>query len=222
MPPRDFLELDRAGLNRQHVFLLADLPAGLRQHLPDTGYRQLILIGHAGRALWAAVQRQRPPGPDPIDAHTVQTLQHWLGDTRHHLLYPGPAPVGLQALGSLAGWHHPSPMMIGVDATWGSWHAYRAVVLADTDFPATPQAAPNAACPTCAARRCASACPADALSGPQFDLSRCAGERLRPGSACAEGCLARLACPVGSEHRYDAAQIRHSYRQSLAWLKAMK
>lgn len=222
MPPRDFAELDRAGLNRQHVFLLADLPVDLRQHLPDSGYRQLILIGHAGRALWAAVQRQRPPGPDPIDTHTRQTIARWLGETRHQLLYPGPAPVGLQALGALAGWHQPSPMMIGVDATWGSWHAYRAVVLADTDFPATLQAAPNAACPSCAHRACVTACPAGALSSPQFDLSRCAAERLRPDSACAEGCLARQACPVGSEHRYDDAQIRHSYRQSLAWLKAMK
>jgi hypothetical protein len=32
--------------------------------------------------------------------------------------------------------------------------------------------------------------------------------------------MARTACPVGSEHRYDAGQLRHAYGISLAMLGA--
>jgi hypothetical protein len=53
------------------------------------------------------------------------------------------------------------------------------------------------------------------MDGGRFALPRCLEYRRRPDSACAFTCLARLACPVGSDHRYDAAQLRHSYGQSL-------
>ena len=49
--------LNAAGLNRQFVFDLADLPADIVAKLaPQAGERQLILFGHAGRRLWACVQ----------------------------------------------------------------------------------------------------------------------------------------------------------------------
>lgn len=218
MGPQDFSQLDTAGLNRQHVFEFTELPPEIRARLPG-GYRQLILIGHGGRRLWEALQTSRPPGPDPIDQYTVNTLAHWLDGTRHTLLYPGEQPIGLQALGALAGWHQPSPFMIGVDARWGSWYAYRAVILADTDFPPSRNEGPNSPCPSCTERPCIAACPASALSDGQFELAKCATWRLRENSVCAHGCLARLACPIGQEHRYTADQIRHSYAISLEWLR---
>ena len=49
--PADFL--NAAGLNRQFVFDLADLPGDIIAQLaPQAGERQLILFGHAGRQLW--------------------------------------------------------------------------------------------------------------------------------------------------------------------------
>ena len=221
--PKEFL--DAAGLNRQHVFDLAALPAAITAPLaPLPNERQLILLGHSGRRLWQQVQAAGIGGEHPIDDYTLQTVRRWLADSlpgRHYrVLYPGEAPIGLQALGALAGWHQPSPIMVGVDAEWGSWYAYRAALLVDADFCPTPRVDRSSPCQDCTTRPCLAACPAGALAGGRFDLATCSRYRLQTDSACAVACLARQACPVGVEHRYEPAQIEHSYRRSLAAIRA--
>ena len=218
----------QAGLNRQHVFALDALPAEILAPLNrQAGEQQLILLGHAGRRLWECVQAAGLSSEDPIDDYTIATVDHafraFLPDNSYRIIYPGPTRVGLQALGQLAGWHHRSPFMIGVDPEWGSWYAYRAVLVADTAFcPAAPVDRNNPAnispCLSCVDRPCLSACPAGA-TGEIFQLSACSDERLRPDAACALGCLARQACPVGQAHRYDETQIQHSYARSLNMLR---
>lgn len=217
--------LNAAGLNRQHVFDLAALPAGVRATLGETaGFRQLILIGHGGRRLWECVQANASDSEHPIDEHSVRTIERWLASElpgrAYRIVYPGNAPVGLQALGKLAGWHGPSPFMIGVDAEWGSWYAYRAVVLADSGFSPSLPTERESPCRVCERTPCIAACPVDALASGRLDLTACSRFRLQADSPCAHGCLARIACPVGREHRYDDAQIRHSYSRSLVMLKA--
>lgn len=220
--PADFL--DSAGLNRQHVFDLDALPADLAGRLDcRAGERQLILIGHGGRRLWQCVQASGIGGEHPIDDYSTQTVARWFADClpghNYRLLFPGDQPIGLQALGELAGWHHPSPIMVGVDRVWGSWYAYRAVVVADTDLQPSVALTDRSACSDCRERPCIAACPANALRDGRFDLEACSRFRLQPESPCAHGCLARQACPVGSEHRYDVAQIEHSYSRSLAVIR---
>ena len=233
---------DQAGLNRQHVFDLDSLPDEIRSKLGETeDFRQLILLGHGGKQLWECVQAAGIAGEHPIDDYTIQTIKQvfteQLADHRYRLLYPGDAPVGLQQLGKLAGWHQPSPFMVGIDAEWGSWFAYRAVVLADTDFfpflPVDPGTSrcfygPGASscfhgrshpCSTCSEQPCISACPAAALSDGIFALDKCIAYRRQDGSACQFTCLARVACPVGSEHRYSEAQLRHTYGISLRMIR---
>lgn len=212
-----------AGLNRQHVFNLGELPADILGGLePRPDERQLILLGHAGRHLWDCVQAAGLPGEHPIDDYCRQTVARCFAEqlpgTAYRLAYPGAAPVGLQALGTLAGWHHPSPFMIGVDRRWGSWFAYRAVILCATDFAPTPVVDHGSPCTDCREPPCIAACPAGAAGTP-FNLQACADERLHEDSPCAYGCLARNACPVGSAHRYDASQTRHSFALSLAMLR---
>ncbi len=216
--------LTAAGLNLQAVFNIADLPPALRGQLAETGdFRQLILLGHGGRALWDAVQRSGIVSADPIDDFTRLTVDRWFAAEmparRYRVLYPGACPVGLQALGKLAGWHHDSPFMVGINATWGSWYAYRAVVLADTDFVPTPALTGSSPCLSCAAQPCVAACPGKALAGGEFALDKCITWRRQPASTCATACLARLACPVASEHRYCGEQIRHSYAISLRMIE---
>lgn len=222
--PADFLTA--AGLNRQHVFAVTDLPAALCKPLalrPEE--RQLVLLGHGGKHLWQCVQAAGIDGPDPIDTYVTATVDRcfaqFLPGRHYRIIYPGPTAIGLQALGELAGWHFRSPFMVGVDPHWGSWHAYRAVVVADSDFlpdPPVDRTQLVSPCSRCAQRPCIPACPAGAAGEP-FDLDACSAFRLRPGSPCAETCLARLACPVGHAQRYKIDQIRHSYRQSLAMLE---
>ncbi|MBP6900343.1 MAG: hypothetical protein KBC73_09660 [Burkholderiaceae bacterium] len=224
--------LDDAGLNRQHVFRLHDLPADLLEPLAVQAHEtQLILLGHAGRRLWQRVQAEPTRSAHPIDDYSVHTAWQWLAqvapDARCRVVYPRGQPgglpegrhVGLQRLGLLAGWHHASPFMIGVDATWGSWFAYRVVMLADTDLPPSAVIDAGHPCPGCAAKPCITACPAGALDSGTMDPAACQRQRLAPDSACAYACLARQACPVGAEHRYEASQIRHSSAGSLAAIR---
>lgn len=219
---------DAAGLNRQAIFARNELPGDMLAALeqitgPDPDWRQLILLGHGGRRLWQCVQAANMAGPHPIDDYTVRTIGQCfasrLPEHRYRLLYPSEHPVGLQQLGRLAGWHQPSPFMVGVDSAWGSWFAYRAVILADTDFAPTPPARSSSPCPSCASQPCLAACPADALRDGSLRLAKCVAYRTQPDSPCAYTCLARLACPVGAEHRYDEAQIRHSYALSLDMIR---
>jgi len=216
--------LDRCGLNRQHVFNVADLPAEVSVTLGETAlYRQLILIGHAGKTLWQCVKAAHIGGANPIDDYSVQAIERCFAEhlprNRYRIIYPGNHPVGLQQLGKLAGWHHAAPFMVGIDPVWGSWYAYRAVVLADTGFCPSQAVDRNSPCTSCHAKPCITACPAGAMDGGSFALEKCITYRKRGESQCKHTCLARTACPVGSEHRYDDEQMRHSYSISLAMIK---
>ena len=217
--PFPAVDFDQAGLNRQHVFALDALPAEVRATLGDTAnYTQLILLGHGGKHLWAQVKAASIPGEHPIDDYTIKIVEQvfamHFADKKYRILYPGETAVGLQQLGTLAGWHQPSPFMVGIDREWGSWFAYRAAVLADTDFsPFLPVDRSNP-CTTCASRPCLTHCPADALMDG-FSLHKCSNYRKQPNSLCRHTCLARLSCPVGIEHRYDEDQMHHTYALSL-------
>lgn len=224
MSAAGFAALDAVGLNLQAVMELDQMPADIAARLraefdPHGRCRQLILIGNAGKTLWRAVQQAEAAADDPIDEFSMRAVRQWFaancGDRHHVLIYPGECSVGLQSLGALAGWHHASPFMVGIMAHWGSWFGYRVALLADSRLaPTTPLQAPSP-CDDCARRVCVSACPAGAMDGGAFVLDTCLAYRRRADSRCRATCIARLACPVGAEHRYDEAQIRHSYLRSL-------
>jgi len=216
--------LARCGLNRQHVFDLAGLPPAVIETLGDTAaYRQLVLLGHGGKLLWDCVKAAGAGGENPIDDFTVRSIERCFAEhlpaNRYRIIYPGDQPVGLQQLGALAGWHHAAPFMVGIDPDWGSWYAYRAVVLADTDFCPSRAVDRNSPCTSCHAKPCITACPAGAMDSGSFALEKCIAYRKRDDSECQHTCLARIACPVGSEHRYDDDQMQHAYSISLQMIR---
>ncbi|MGZ3237441.1 MAG: hypothetical protein ACXU8A_08710 [Burkholderiaceae bacterium] len=216
--------LDSAGLNRQAVFNIADLPddvaAPIRASCTSGNtYRQLILIGHAGKKLWESVNAAGIKSEHPIDDFSIQTVKQWLAENyaqdAYEIIYPGEHLIGLQQLGQLAGWHHASPLKVGIDKEWGTWFAYRAVVVANTAFePSTPIKSEHP-CETCSHKACITNCPAGALDSGQLDLGKCIGYRKQAGSSCKATCLARISCPVGSMHRYSNEQIHHIYSLSM-------
>ena len=220
--------LASAGLNRYAILALDSLPADIVDSLQGitgdlSNFRQLILIGHGGRALWEGVQAANIRSADPIDDYTVKTIAHCfaaeLPETAYQLIYPSQHPIGLQRLGELAGWHHASPFMVGIDSEWGSWSAYRAVLLTNSDFPLSGKVDRKHPCPTCIEKMCISHCPAQALNSGQLELQRCLNFRLQPDSPCQHSCLARVACPVGKQHAYSEAQMCHVYGTSLQWIR---
>ena len=228
--------LNHAGLNCHAVFDIAALPPDLRARLVAScpqaaSYRQLILIGHGGSAFWQALQASgreltRNESAHPVDDFTVATVQQFLQSeftgVPYEIVYPGSYTVSLQELGKLAGWHHPSPFMVGINATFGSWFAYRAVVLANTDLPATMPVQTESPCASCVAKPCISSCPAHALDDDKFDLHKCLSYRRQTDSACKNTCVARTSCPVASEHRYSDAQIHYHYGRSMQVIEALK
>ncbi len=224
MTKADFAALDAAGLNLHAVFALDQLPDALRDALhnecdPARRYSQLILIGNGGRALWQAIQREGVRSADPIDDFSVCKVGRWLAEQAsgrlYEIVYPGERLIGLQTLGERAGWHFASPFMVGINECWGTWFAYRVAVLADTDFEPTRPVPGESPCTPCRSRPCVTACPGKAIENRGFSLANCVRYRLCNDSACRTTCVARLACPVRAEHRYDDDQIRHAYAISL-------
>lgn len=221
IPAKDpFAMLNAQGLNLQAVFNVQDLPADVLNTLPqqENSYRQLLLIGHGGTLLWQQLALHGMAGEHPVDDFSQAQVAAWLdceqAGSAYRFVYPGPTTIGLQRLGMLAGWHHASPFMVGINHQWGSWFAYRAVVLADTHFPPTPPLNSPSPCSSCATRICVGQCPAKALD-QGYDLRACLDYRLQPDSACRDRCLARNSCPVGEAHRYSDAQISYHYGLSM-------
>jgi len=119
--------------------------------------------------------------------------QRWLAELPNAIVYPAETSAGLQALGKLAGWHHDSPFRVGINATWGSWYAYRVVALTDSDFIPTPPQTSVAPCSACPDKPCVTACPAEALNSGTFDLQECIAYRRAPWARCQTTRLARRA-----------------------------
>jgi len=227
-----FEALDRAGLNLQAVFSTDTLPESVARLMPERDrYCRLLLIAHAGPGLWQQLQASEfCDHKEPIDDYSRDCIERWLAaelpGAEHKLLYPLNGPAGsacppLQQLGALAGWHHDSPLRIGVNERHGLWFAYRAMLFVDAELPVTTAVAAAAPCQSCFSQACRSACPVGA-PGEEFALSRCIDYRMSPESPCADRCLARMACPVGEASRYPDEQIRYAYQRSLATIKAMQ
>jgi hypothetical protein len=219
------------GLNRCQAIAPSTLPPEV--WLPGTGHpwpdeaekTTLILVGHAGTALWDHLtdgdqQTTLDSTADPIDTFSINTtdavIEEQWADVERRLLYPHPAcPVDLVALGRAIGWQADSPLGLGIHPDWGPWSAFRALWILSAGLDsssATPPTPTPDVCLTCETHDCVQACPADAVKvGRRFDLSACSDHRAEPASSCAVTCLARLACPVGTKHRYGREQMAYHY-----------
>lgn len=224
----DDAELRLAGLNLQAVIAVSELPEALQIALGNSlvgtpPVKTLLLFGNGGPAFWQAYQGFQTTDPHSVDAFSRHLVTDFMKRcwpaTDYRFLYPGSAAVPLQALGQHVGWHHDSPMKVGINDTWGLWYAYRALVaLADEWEPSrtVPSVSP---CLTCHDKPCIKACPPKALDDQQLRLERCIDFRLLEGSVCSHQCLARGACPIAPEQRYSQDQIQYHYGHSLPCLR---
>ena len=211
----------------------------------------LLLCGHAGTELWQNVKDEGwfEQSADPIDAYSA----HWLNmvfqryqkraqqqgcEFDFQLIFPAldqvhaksiPA-LNLQALGKSAGWHHTSPFMVGIHPHYGTWYAYRGVMVFSTNadlnqlFPELGSllventSSTSSPCVSCSTRPCIAACPADALQ-QGFNAELCHRYRLEYHSLCEKQCIARQVCPLGTEFKYSDEQQAYHYGVSLKMLK---
>ena len=220
------------GLNLVGVLDIPGLPNAILEPLKQTGiplqaYSRLVVIGHAGKRLWEVLAEDGRDIPDPVDSfsirHTTHFVENILEDEAWQLLYPSDIFFPLNELGELAGFGQPSPLFIGINPEYGLWWAYRAVFLTRLALPLTEIEEQAHPCESCLDKPCISICPADALSADApFNIYACADYRAKDESRCGYQCLARLACPVGTSHRYSREQITYHYSQSLATIKLYK
>jgi hypothetical protein len=223
--PIDPLLLQK-GFTLQAALKVSSVEIGLPEVAVD--YNQLLVFGHAGSGFWKSLDEPLT-GSDPLDCMSIKMVEDFfqrIGCADYQVLYPTTdLQIDLLALGKQLGWHADSALGIGINAIHGTWFAYRVVVLSNTFYETHDETQANnlaeALCDKCINRPCVEACPVGA-PGVTFDLRACMDERVREGSACAYQCLARNACPVGTEYRYDQDQMRYHYQKSLQLIQSNK
>gem|GEM_PF-3151666 len=226
-------EMADSGLVLCEVHTLSDLPQNIWLTEDKLERGSLLLIGHAGRLFWQALQRENIKGSDPVDRFSREVseraIQKYFPDIDRKLLFPtDDCPINLMALGKAFGWHHASPLGMGIHRKYGLWSAYRALWWLDTEDLKTYDAFGEQAiarskdteqilpatdiCAECKTQECVAVCPAGAVSHQATpNLSKCADYRLQHESHCASTCLSRMACPYAQEYRYTTEQMSYHY-----------
>ena len=215
--------LTKKGLNIHAIFNLDVMPKKILNSILEAtdiqNHSQLIVLGHLGRSLWGNVKNYDAGSKDPVDDFSQILVQEFFKQkypsAKYEIIYPGASVIGLQEIGELAGWHYASPFRVGINNKWGSWFAYRAVVLADTDFALTQPLVAHSPCGSCLKKPCIKNCPAGALLSGKLNLDACISFRKQTDSICRNSCRARVSCPVGEEYRYSEEQIQYHYGVSM-------
>jgi hypothetical protein len=190
-------------------------PWGLARVAPVA--RGVIVVGHAGRALWPRFRAspEYAETEDPLDRYTARCMAEVAASTSpgaHWALYSERREgsfVPLVALARRAGLGTPGRIGVLLHPEFGPWISFRALLF-------VPQALASAGpldfapCAGCDAP-CARACHGNAVGAEGLDSQGCYATRLFQAD-CALRCDARSACVVGPEHAYPQAQLAHHYR----------
>lgn len=174
--------------------------------------RTLVLAGQIGASHWEAFTRDRRDEPDPLDRWSARALAAIASRFGARVLLPGDGPpfAPFQRWAQRAEPVHASPLGLLIHPDHGLWHAYRGALAFRDAITLPPRDSRPSPCAACADRPCLAACPAGAFAAGPLDTTACLSH-LDSGAAgaCFEsGCLARAACPVGTERRYPPAVAR--------------
>jgi hypothetical protein len=177
--------------------------------------RTLILVGNVGSEVWdkSGAEIAAFGDPDPLDRWTRSVIEPIASSVGGLVLFPfaGPPYWPFQRWAERADGVRSSPIGIQIHPEFGLWHAYRAAILLREAIalPRREQAHP---CDACVDRPCLTHCPVNAFSSAGYDVDRCvdhvAAVQNESGSCMDLGCLARLACPVGTAWRYHPEHAR--------------
>jgi hypothetical protein len=226
-PEEIVFNLRQAGLNLVAIFDCESLGPEITESIDTTGFApladcQLMIIANGGSHFWREMLTDNidlEAVADPVDHYVLDVISRSFNDdTAFRVIYPGNHFVPLASLGKLSGWHHDSPLGLGIHEKFGLWFAYRSMLVTKKLFTASSQLSVNntlSSCESCLDKPCVESCPASALAGQHLDIGRCITHRKSEQSTCQATCHARLACPVGREYRYGAEQIAYHYQHSL-------
>jgi hypothetical protein len=175
--------------------------------------KTLILLGWTGRSgygAFAAAPEATDGAPHPLDRWSRRIVDGLACEFGARPLYPfgGPPYHPFQRWAARAEPLHPSPLGLFIHPRFGLWHSFRGALAFPVQRESEPQKMAPSPCASCETRPCLSACPVAAFSEAGYDVERCIGHlKTAAGVECRErGCLARRACPVGTEHAYGVPQ----------------
>ena len=195
------------------------------------GTRSVWVIGSGGPSLWegfVAALKESPERlcrePHPFDAHVRRCLDDAsgiLGAGTHRWFYASAdADIHLdfRLLANVAGLGSQSRLGLLMHPEFGPWLGLRAACFLTE---AVPETAPveDDPCVGCDAP-CISACPAGALASGRWDVDIC-GRFHITDTDCSTTCHARVACPVGTVHRYPEPERVYHYNRAKGreWLR---
>ena len=182
------------------------MPRGGFHTLPydELDGQTVVLVGHAGPAMFRAFSAAREDVPNPLDHWSRQVIGSAAAKLGATAMYPFERPLRpFQQWGKRAESLHASPIGLMLHPQWGLWHGWRGALLLREriELPARVET-PNP-CDTCAEKPCLTACPVDAFGPDGFDVVGCRAHVSGPGTQCRGfGCQARHACPVGRDYAY--------------------
>lgn len=211
MPPQP-LEITRAlapsGLSVRGVAPLAEGEWGTA--------RAVVLVGNEGARYWAHFEQWRQGQPaaisNPLDTWSRRVISDVAQRFGGRVVMPNDRPYApFQQWAKRAQKLHPSPVGPLIDPRLGLWHAYRGAILFDVEIPIQEVEEPIHACGACVGKFCINACPAHAFDGGAYNYAACLAHVRGPNAGeCRARCIARNACPVGTEWRYpDEVQAFH-------------
>jgi hypothetical protein len=190
------------------------LPDELATMLPGVPAGTIVLLGFTGSVQWprfVASVEARDGLAHPLDRWSERVVGGLAVEFGAHAVYPSGTPtLPFQQLAMRCESVYPSPIGLLIHPRWGLWHAYRGALILPDRLALPPRPPEPSPCATCAGRPCLAGCPVGAFNATGFDVKGCVAHVTTPaGNACVErGCLAREACPIGTEHRYVPAQMR--------------
>jgi hypothetical protein len=191
--------------------------AGEIDALPPGSARTVVLLGFTGSRQWPqfAQAAEADDGlPDPLDRWSRRMIGMLAREFAAQDVYPSgtaAAPLPFQRLALRSEPVHRSPIGLLIHERFGLWHAYRGALLLEAALDLPPERESRGhPCATCEAKPCLGSCPVGAFRPAGFDLEACVDHVVsEAGRECRDsGCLARRACPVGTEFRYEAEHAR--------------
>ncbi|MGB3391321.1 MAG: hypothetical protein WBA88_25445 [Pseudaminobacter sp.] len=173
--------------------------------------RSVLLVGQAGAAPWPHFRKWLRVQPDgianPLDTWARKVIGAVAEQVGAHAVSPSDKPwLPFQQWAMRAEGLKPSPLGILIHPKYGLWHAYRGALLFEREIEVQQPRNPIHLCDLCVGKPCLNSCPVEAYSLSGFAYESCLSHVRGPaGAQCREeGCLARNACPYGTEYRYPA------------------
>lgn len=183
----------------------------------------IVLVGNVGSSLWPAFEASGEycdGCPDPLDRWSRRVGGAIATRLGGRVVYPfeGPPYWPFQAWARRCGEATVSPLAVLIHPRFGLWQAYRfALVFDQSCQPGRVGLVAESPCMGCSAQPCLAACPVGAFADHAYKLDACMAHLQMADATCpSQGCLARRACPIGTQFTYTPEHLRFHMKAFMA------